>query len=389
MAAEPVVDLTRQDLCPTVIELGSWLLESGIQAPEGHFYAWYDLERSAFVRPYPEITGYGISTLCWLFDLTGNPRLVERARRAFDFLEGDAIHPGWGLVGTQPLSILEKLDGPVSLHTFDSGIVATSLERLAMRSSDPQVGKAVERITSTFLNHLLLDDGTLWPLIDFCDGTPTSSTQRWSQSFSGYQLKSLMFLMLGGTSNGGTDEETTTRRVVERVLAEQQKCGAFPSYPTGETHLHPHLYTLEALSVAAAIHGEERWLERVAAGFKYMERLIAERGCLPTRAQKDRVTVHFERADIVAQFLRLGSYLCSAGCISRRRLDSVLLWTRRRLQQYVIEEGRHRGGVLFGQDGDGTFKQHVNCAATLMSAQACHWYESAQSRVHLDPTELV
>ena len=389
MAAEPVLELNRQDLCPTTIKLCSWILETGVQAPEGYFYSWYDLETSAFVRPYPEITGYGISTLCWLFDLTGDTGLLVRARRASAFLTADAIHPDWSLVGTHRLSHLESLDRPVYLHSFDTGIVAVGLERLARRCRDLEIGDIQDRVADALTNRLLVEDGSVWPLVDLHTGAPTAGEERWSERFSGYHLKTLMFLMLGGASHDGRGHQSIVRRVVNRVLASQQDCGAFPSYADGETHLHPHLYTLEALTLAATAYDEGDWLEQAVAGYRYLENFITEQQGLPTRAHRERITVPFERADIVAQFLRLGSYLCSVGCVSQQRLDTALLWARQRLGQYVIEEGSHRGGVLFGHDWDGTFKRHLNCAVTLMSAQACHWYEGARSGMYLDVAELV
>lgn len=389
MAASPLVTETRQSLCRPAVGLRDWLLSSGIQAPAGHFYAWYDLDRSRFVRPYPEITGYGISTMCWLSDLNGDPGLLERARSAFDFLTEDAIHPVWHLVGTRPLSSLATLAGPTYLYGFDSGMVAAGLQRLASRVSDRRFGRAVDRIAGTFVNHLLGADGIVQPLIDLQAGRPTSGPRGWSQRFSGYQLKSLVFLMLRQAGERRRDEELALRTTVERVLAGQQSCGAFPAGPDGETHLHPHLYTLEALCTGAAVYDEARWLERAAAGYRYLGELLAERSSLPTRARGRMRTVDFERADIVAQFLRVGSYLCSVGCMDRRHLDSDLRWASRRLRRYVIDHGPHRGGVVFGQDWDGTVKRHANCAVTLISAQAFHWYHLAQNRSAIDPLELV
>jgi len=379
----------QQDVCFADIELSEWLLGSGIQSPEGHFYAWFNLENNAYVRPYPEITGYGISSLCWLFDVTGDVRLLDRARTAFRFLTADAIDPGWGLVGSRRLSSLRKQKGPQFLHAFDSGIVAAGLERLSARIPDASVRRACDRIADTFSRHLLRDDGTIWPLIDLRAEKPVSLSAKWSQCFSGYLLRSLMFSMLRGPERYGPEEASAVQLSAERVLAGQQACGAFPSYDSGETHLHPHLYTLEALTMASSVNGNLQWLERVTAGFRYLEHLLAQGRGLPTRADRYRITVPFERADIVAQFLRVGSYLCSVGCISRESLDSGLLWARRRLQDYVIAQGRHRGGVLFGQDWDGTFMRHVNSGTTLFSAQACQWYESARQGARLDPMQLI
>lgn len=389
MAALPVVAAPRRELCRTASEICDWLLESGIQAPRGYFYAWYDLEERRFVRPYPEITGYGISTLCWLFDLSGDRRLLERAGTAFDFLVEEAIHPAWYLVGTRPLSPPGTDDGPTFLYGFDSGVVAAALERLARRDADRRVARAVDRIADTFLDHLLAEDGTIRPLVDLRAGKPTSGRRSWSQRFSGFQLKSLMFLMLRRAAERRRDEDLAVLKTMDRVLASQQACGAFPAYGDGETHLHPHLYTLEGLCTGAAVYGETRWLERAAAGYRYLHDFIMEWGYLPTRAYGRTITVGFERADVVAQFLRMGSYLCSVGCLSRHHLDTDLLWARRRLKRYVIDEGPHRGGVLFGRDWDGTVKRHVNCAVTLISAQACHWYRTARNRGPIDPLELV
>lgn len=389
----PYLDLNYFDACGELVDWIRWLLGSGIQSSQGYFYDWHDLAYGRFGLPYPEVTGYGVSTLCWLYERTRNEELLERARHAFLWLDTVALDPHWSLVGARGEDRNGTRSNDQYLYSFDSGIVAAGLVRLSERSPDKRIRYALARISASFCHNLFRPNNTIWPLVDMGTEAPTSIDNKWSHRFSGYQLKALTFLTMLHSKRRAQElpqqQAKTVIEIFENVLGYQQRCGAFPAMKNGETHLHPHLYTLEGLVVAAYAYQQPAWLEPVSKGYVYLEQFFAKNGNLPTQALEERITVPYERVDILSQFLRMGSYLVSVGCLDRASLSKTLAKARERLSTYQIPDGTQQGGYLFGQDFEGTIKHHVNACASFVAAQALWWFELAMAGWSIDPTELV
>jgi hypothetical protein len=363
----------------------SWVLQSGIQSDRGYFYDWYELDTASPGRPYPEITGYGTSTLVWLYRLDGDEALLERAAAAANWLVSQALHPSYDLVFARGAARDAGLGSKPYLYAFDTGMAGAGLTRLGAITEDATWAGSLERIVDALSTRMKRSDGTLWPLLDPDSGQPVTTDGAWSSRFSGYQAKTVSFLSLNGSNRG----DTVLGDVVRKTLEGQRDSGAFPGYADGQAHLHPHFYALEGLLVSRSVPGLPPVDDAVVRGYLYAERLLAANGYLPTVAHDDHVTVPHERVDALAQFVRLGCLLVSLGWLSRDRLDGTLGGAVSRLLEYQVEGTPHNGGFRFGQDADGTPKQHVNSWGSFFAGQAVHWFILVRDGAHPDPGELV
>ncbi|HKA85546.1 MAG TPA: hypothetical protein VKD21_16865 [Acidimicrobiales bacterium] len=363
----------------------SWLLQSGIQSDHGYFYDWYELDTASPGRPYPEITGYGTSTLTWLYRLDGDEALLERAGAAAGWLVSQALHPSYDLVFARGAARDAGLGSKPYLYAFDTGMAGAGLTRLEGITEDATWAGSLERIVDALSTRMRRSDGTLWPLLDPGSGQPVTTDDAWSCRFSGYQAKTVSFLSL----NGRNGSDALLGDVVRKTLEGQRDSGAFPGYADGQAHLHPHFYALEGLLVSRSVPGLPPVDDAVVRGYLYAERLLAANGFLPTLAHDDQVTVAYERVDALAQFVRLGCLLVSMGWLSRDRLDGTLDGAASRLLDYQVEGTPHNGGFLFGRDADGTPKPHVNSWGSFFAGQALHWLILVRDGAHPDPGELV
>jgi hypothetical protein len=364
----------------------SWLRRSGIQSDEGFFYDWYELDTESPGRPYPEITGYGISTLVWLYHQDRDDDLLERATTAARWLVSQALHPSYDMVFARGTARdAGRGCKTPNLYAFDTGIAGAGLTRLGAITEEATWTVSAERIAHALSTRMKRTDGRLWPLLDPRTGTPVTADDAWSSRFSGYQAKAVSFLNLDGLSGG----YALLGEVVRKTLEEQRDSGAFPSYVDGQVHLHPHLYALEGLLSSRSAPGLPPVDDAVLRGYLYAERLLAANGCLPTLAHDDHVSAAYERADALAQFLRLGCLLISRGWLSRDRLDGILGGAASRLLDYQVEEPPHKGGFLFGRDADGTAKRHVTSHTGFFAGQALHWFGLVRDGARPDLGELV
>jgi hypothetical protein len=362
----------------------SWLFRSGIQADRGYFYDWYELDTALPGRPYPEITGYGISTLVWLYRLDRDEDVLERATAAARWLVSQALHPSYDMVFARGAARDAGLGSKPYLYAFDTGMAGAGLTRLGAITEEATWTGSVEGIVHALSTRMRRSDGTLWPLLDPRSGRPVTADGAWSGRFSGYQAKTVSFLSLDGR-NG----DALLGDVVRKTLEGQRDSGAFPSYADGRVHLHPHFYAVEGLLGSRSAPDLPPVDDAVVRGYLYAERLLAANGCLPTLAHDDHVNAAYERVDVLAQFLRLGSLLVSRGWLSRDRLDGTLGGAASRLLDYQVEGTPHNGGFLFGRDADGTPKPHVNSWGSFFAGQALHWFGLVRDGAHPDLGELV
>jgi hypothetical protein len=363
----------------------SWLLRSGIQTDRGYFYDWYELETASPGRPYPEITGYGISTLVWLYRLDKDEDVLARATAAAGWLVSQALHPSYDMVFARGAARDAGLGSKPYLYAFDTGMAAAGLTRLEAITETATWTGSLEGIVDALSTRMKRSDGTLWPLLDPRSGRPVTADGAWSSRFSGYQAKTISFLNLNGR-NGG---DAPLGDVVRKALEGQRDSGAFPAYGDGRAHLHPHFYAVEGLLGSRSVPGLPPVDDAVVRAYLYAERLLAANGYLPTLAHDDHVTAAYERVDALAQFLRLGCLLVSRGWLGRDRLDGILGGAVSRLLDYQVEGTSHNGGFLFGTDADGTPKPHVNSWGSFFAGQALHWFSLVRDGAHPDLGELV
>ena len=63
-----------------------WIISSGIQSDEGGFYAWLDLQDKSYSYLYSEITGYGITSLLFLYKIYGEKATLDKAEQAANWI---------------------------------------------------------------------------------------------------------------------------------------------------------------------------------------------------------------------------------------------------------------------------------------------------------------
>jgi len=113
---------------------GRWFLESGIQEANGGVARYYRSDLASNAGISTEITGYAVSTLLYLYQLTGDAAYREGALRAARFLVGTAWDPK---LRTFPFEY--PANGTRGLtYFFDCGIIARAL-LAAWRVSDDAI----------------------------------------------------------------------------------------------------------------------------------------------------------------------------------------------------------------------------------------------------------
>lgn len=344
-----------------------WLLNSGIQdleGPErGGFNSWFDLDSSRYSYVYPEITGYGITTLLFLNGLFGG-NFAERARLAAKWLEKKALHPCGGV----------RTGKDENIYAFDNGMVLYGLVNLYKTGGDERHLEFAEKIASFLLNDMKKADGLFYAVYNPGTGKKEDSGRKWSSRSGSYHAK----LALGFTDLYDATKDKvykdTALTLCERCLTFQEPSGRFiTSRIDNSTHLYPHAYSAEGLLYAGMYFGRDDFISASEKAVRWALESQCRDGSIPKMFDGERFIAYY-RTDILAQILRLGIVLQAMGRLggyshALRKLKNRLLTF-----QYLGDDSQ-KGGFYYGFTLDGERKKHINSWCSMFALQALIMYE--------------
>jgi len=346
--------------------IARWLLGSAIQLPRGEHRGavagWLDADgRPSFA--YGEITGYFLSWLAFASAAHRSPRSVgtdtdlsQRAASAARWLARGECEAHLR-VARIPIAVSRDEDWRDHVgFTFDLAMIWRGVEHaqawLGLRLA------GLERALRAQLEARCERDGlrACWSL-DPASPPP----ERWSTRPGPYQLKIAAVLLLSPRST------EPMRRSACATLARWRAAGS----PAPDALLHPYLYFLEGWT-ALALAGYPGFAP-AAAGRLFGEVMNhqARDGSLPGRLGSccgERGRPERERADVLAQALRLGATMIAAGWLDLRDWEARLDRLERRLRSCIASDG----AVLFHPRGESPVNRNSWCSMFASQAVAFH-----------------
>ena len=346
-----------------------WLLHSGIQSNGGGFYAWYDLDNRKYSYLYSEITGYGISTLLFLYSICKDAEFIERARQAADWIISSSLYPCGG-IKTRLYQNDNRADKTYSfsgqnIFSFDTGMVLYGMINLYKVTGD-------ERFLdiSNILAHFLLDnmqnkDGSLSPIFNLNAGTgfgPLNS--KWSNQSGAFHAKVCLGLVELFMVTKIRKYRNAAIKLCEYALSIQEDSGRFVTNSmSGTTNLHPHCYAAEGLLYTGTSFNIASFIKSARKATQWAFKHITSRGVNELYDPSIGTFNQVQRSDVLAQVLRLGLIFSLDYKIDD--LLSVLLE-----YQYLGEVASQKGGFLFNKD-----KQDANSWCSMFAIQALAFYQ--------------
>jgi hypothetical protein len=343
----------KQVRLDSVERAGRWMLDSGIQEPNGGVARFYraDLGRNRAVST--EITGYATSAFMYLHSVTGDPVYLDRARHAAGFLVREAWDPS---AGNFPF---EHGPGAESMtYFFDCGIIVRGLlavwretreEFLLARAVD--CGRAMIRDFET--------TSEIHPILTLPDKAPLARDWRWSRNPGCYQLKSALAWRELAAVTGEREFALAFDRHLERSLSD---CGDFlPGAIQSERvmdRLHAFSYFLESL---LHLLDDERCALALADGIARVSRYLRE------------ISPVFARSDVYAQLLRVRLWASATLPLdseaAKHEAEALARFQMR------SDDPRIDGGFTFGTER-GEMILHINPVSTAFALQALHMWHA-------------
>lgn len=366
-----------------MINAKNWLLNSGIQdvssnpQTDGGFNAWFDTMTGEYPYLYSEITGYGITTLLYLYKQTKEEMLLDRAKMAADWLINVAMHKCGG-VKTRDYKKQDDNEGMYSfdsenIYAFDNGMVLYGLVSLyKLTGIDAYLDNAKK--IAEFLLTMQRPDGLFFAFYNAKTGQMIDVTDKWSTQSGSYHCKIAMGLIDLYELTGDDRYLKSSIAVCDAALQLQKNDGRFVSFRDNNgTHVHPHSYSAEGLLYAGVKLCNKKYISSAAKAVEWTLRNQLYNGGVPSMYIRDEANVN-ERTDTLAQTLRLGVLVSQYGCLLDDQMLERLLKLKERLVFFQNTDGLHKGGFYFGFES-GKKVAHINSWCSMFAMQAIDMYD--------------
>jgi hypothetical protein len=340
------------------------MLKSGIQEPSGGIARYY---RSDLARNNPvstEITGYGVSALCYLHQLTGEAPYLDGARRAGLFLTRQAWNADLGIFPFEWFADADQT-AVTPAYFFDCGIIVRGLLKLWHATGEREF-RDVARACGESMAVRFAHRGNIAPILHLPSFEPFEYGGSWSNNPGCYQLKSALAWLELFEETGDSAFRSHFESALDLAL------GDAPSFLPG-THerlrvmdrLHAFSYFLEALiPVAAAPRCRAALEDGIARLSHYLRSIRAD----------------FVRSDVYAQLLRVRLYAHRAGYVPLDENEAAEEAAAIPAFQYDSQDPRMSGGFSFGRR-QGADLPYANPVSTAFCLQAAAMWDARHERL--------
>jgi len=362
---------------------GEWLMHSGIQnvstQPElrGGVHAWMSLTSHQPAFLYSEITGYAVNAFLFLHDISGVDEYRERAQMAADWLLRMRTNDS-ELVATRPIQNPgDESYFNSTVFSFDQWMIVYGLCSAWNVFHKTEYLDQAKNMADFLLVHTVKDNGSFYPMFNLERQTPEEPRDKWSRQGGSFLAKALLGLEALYHHTGDRRYFECACKLADSALKDQQPDGRFVTqWDNGSTHLHPYCYTLEGLLPFALKQGRKEIIAAVVRAFNWVLEAQQTNGGIYAFFV-DGSFRPFERADVLAQVLRLGSILTTV-LPELKNQKNKLKKLRDRLISYQITSGPHKGGFLYGQEENGMIHYDVNTWTTMFAAQSIWLHDTSE-----------
>lgn len=368
-----------------------WLMNSGIQvtAPGenfGGFNSWFDTETRKYPYIYSEITGYGISTMLFLYRNTGNPECLRRAEMAADYIISKAIAKNGGLLTRSYYDKLREAHDSFEsqlIFAFDTGMVLNGMSKLAMLSGKDRYRECSEKLASFLMETMQRNDGTFYAAYDGKTESPVDSAEKWSTQSGSFHAKLGVGLYNMSELTGEDKYLRAATRACNAALEFQQESGRFISFSDNRgTHMHPHCYTGEGLLFIGTKTGNMKYVEAARKATEWALGNQLEDGGIPSAYMHGKLDQN-QRSDTLAQALRLGMLLKKMGQLDDSASQRMSRLKNRLIKFQYAGENTQKGGFQYGQENGRQFR-HLNSWCTMFAVQGLYFYGSQRAEISPD-----
>lgn len=354
----------------------NWLLSSGlfISNPSdkncGAVYSFYDENKKEFCFLYPEITGYFVSTLTFLYDVEKNEKYLTYAKLSADWLISLFEKYGGIIQGIFPDST-KKL-----VYSFDTGVCAKGLLDYYSVTKQEKYLNYAKKMLSILVDEAVEKDGTIKPFKNLKNNQYEENTKVWYNQKGCLHIKMAMPILILYKITKNEELLDTAKRICNTYQEFQNRDGSF-LISKGERaiNLHTLCYALEGLLYAFSVTGNKEYLTSCIKGVNWSMEHIERDGSIDLWHNSK---YHSRAVYPVSQLIRIMILL---GSLKNKNYKSHI----EKLRSFLVsQQASNPSPQTFGGFYEEIFKSFlgwkkrlkINSWTSMFALQALYWHDN-------------
>ena len=355
----------------------NWLLESGIFISNpadpnyGGVHSFFDEEKNEFAFLYPEITGYFISTMRFLYEHEKNEKFVKMAKASSNWLIRLYEEHGGIIQGISTNGIPQKY-----AYSFDTGICSKGLLDCFAITKEEKFLEYAKKLNQWILNETIENNGFVKPTKNLQTNEFEEDTKIWYKRSGCLHIKLAIPLLQQHQITKNESLLNMAKKITDSISSYQNNDGSILLHADNKIiNLHTMCYALEGLIHTYVITKDENYISKCKQAITWCDQPIQEDGSIDLWSNSK---YHSKSSYPIAQLIRLKILLA--------KLDgSSLDETIKKLELFLLSLQAHNndkkinGGFYeeFHKSVFGWKKTlKVNSWASMFSLQALYWLEN-------------
>lgn len=342
----------RQKSSKILNENMSWLLSSDIRIKSGQnkgaLYGWKNLNPPSFPFIYSEITGYAITFFSWIASVFGNPKALEAANEASDWIVRNMRSNL--LVARPPVVSNKPNDLSKLFYSFDNSIIVIGILSLYKVTKEDGLLQLAKKMTGALIEHFFDGEKLISRLDNSFNRIKPNREKgmiKWSTVSGAYHCKLSLGLLELSRLTKNEQYSVISDSLCNYAKNLQKSNGQIITNPESDiVYLHPHLYACEGLIYSGVKQSNESHYAAGLNGIKWaIKHISSGNGGLFRDTGKESV----EQSDCTAQLLRL-LILCQSELeksLNKSELTTVIDRLHLRLLDYYIPVGESQGAMKY------------------------------------------
>ena len=260
----------------------NWLTSSGLcildksDVNVGAVHSFYETKKKKYGFLYPEITGYYISTMKFLYKNEKSEDYLEIAKESGRWLIDLIDKYGYVIQGINT----NKGNNEI-IYSFDTSICAKGFLDLYEITDDQKYSIYAKKLLDWIYSDCVESDGTVKPIMDL-KSKKFTETSTWFMKKGCFGIKIAMpFLQYENSKNPQFRE--TASKICDLFTKFQNSNGSFAVHIGGNSvSLHAHCYALEGLIYAYHFLQEPKYLESCKKALDWAIGIMDNDGSIPS-----------------------------------------------------------------------------------------------------------
>ena len=260
----------------------SWLLSSGLVLTNsndsnlGGVHSFYDVKNNSYGFLYPEITGYFLSTLRFIYKYDKNESYLKYSVASANWLNRIFEKYGGIIMGLGDEVTKQKL-----AFSFDTAICAKGMIDCYLLTQDEKYLESAKKFVDWIIDGAIEDDGTIKPFKQLDKNKFSESTEVWYKQKGCLHIKvAIPFLNLYQITKNN-DYLNIGKKICNTFVKFQNPDGSFSMHQNGSiVNLHTQCYALEGLIYGYNVTNNEEYLKSCEKAIDWSTKKIEEDGSI-------------------------------------------------------------------------------------------------------------